>query len=311
MSETRSVTVRIPVRVDFAGGWSDVHYFSAREGGAVVNAAINWYVEGEAVSAVEQMRLEYRMSIPKGSGLGTSAALDVAWLALTNGLMGRNDSAVALAEGAYRLEKLLGVEGGKQDQYASALGGFNHLVFGSEDEPAVVEPLALDPRVRQALEQRLVLCYTGSQRHSGSLHERVWAPFLQGDARVVASLREIRDSAVPARDALLAGELEALAKLMTANRDAVRRMLPELVTPAMDRLFAHGEAAGAIGSKACGAGGGGCLLFLCAEGSRDAVERALTNVGAQILPFRFEPTSYWGDRSLKPEGDGEPQSSAR
>ncbi|MDQ3870641.1 MAG: GHMP kinase [Chloroflexota bacterium] len=293
----RSVRVRVPVRVDFAGGWTDVHHYSAREGGAVVNAAINHYVEGHAVSSGDRMHLEYGLAVPKGSGLGTSAALDVAWLALTNALLGRSQSPVQVAEGAYRLEKLLGLEGGKQDQYASALGGFNHFVFGAEDEPALVEPLRLDAEIVRALEDRLVLCYTGSQRHSGSLHERVWGPFLDGDPRISASLEAIRDTAAATRDALLGGDLDTVGELMTANRESVRRMLPELVTPTMDRLFAQGESAGAIGSKACGAGGGGCLLFLCTPRSRQGVERVLADSGATVLPFRFEDTSYWGDRS--------------
>jgi D-glycero-alpha-D-manno-heptose-7-phosphate kinase len=305
LDESRSTRVRVPVRVDFAGGWTDVHYFSGREGGGVVNAAINYYVEGRAVSTGDELHLEYGLAVPKGSGLGTSGALDVAWLALTDALIGRNQSPVELAEAAYRLEKLLGVEGGKQDQYASALGGFNRFVFGGEDEPAFVEPLRIDPAIVRALEDRLVLCYSGSQRHSGSLHERVWGPFLEGNGRIVEALREIRDTAVPTRDALLAGDLEAVAELMTANREAVRRMLPELVTPVMDDLFAQAAAAGAIGSKACGAGGGGCLLFLAAPGSRESVEHVLTSSSARILPFRFEPTSYWGDRSPDGAADAE------
>ena len=95
------VTVRIPVRIDFAGGWSDVHYFSAREGGAVLNAAISPYVEGSARWEGWQLHLEYSLALPAGSHLGTSASIDMAWLALTNGLTGRKQSPVELAEAAY------------------------------------------------------------------------------------------------------------------------------------------------------------------------------------------------------------------
>src|SRR5919204_5728836 len=102
------VTVRIPVRIDFAGGWSDVHYFSAREGGAVLNAAISPYVEGSARWEGKQLHLEYNLALPPGSHLGTSASVDVAWLALTNGLIGRKQSSVELAGAAYHLEELLG-----------------------------------------------------------------------------------------------------------------------------------------------------------------------------------------------------------
>jgi D-glycero-alpha-D-manno-heptose-7-phosphate kinase len=297
VTEQRTVRVRIPVRVDFAGGWSDVHHFSAREGGAALSAAIDIYVEGRARADGERMELAYRTSVPRGSGLGGSAALDVAWLALTNGLMGRIQSAVELAEGAYRLEKVLGVEGGKQDQYASALGGFNELRFGAEHEPGIVERLRPDAGIVAELESRLVLCYLGGARHSGDLHERVWAPFLEGDAGILAALRRIRDSVEPGRQALLEGDLEALAEIMSINREGARRLVPELVTPEMDELFEAGHRAGAIGSKACGAGGGGCLIFLCRAGGTEQVGRALEAHGARLLPFRFEPNSYWGDRA--------------
>jgi hypothetical protein len=58
------VTVRIPVRIDFAGGWSDVHYFSEREGGAVLNAAISPYVVGRARWEGWQLHLEYSLALP-------------------------------------------------------------------------------------------------------------------------------------------------------------------------------------------------------------------------------------------------------
>src|SRR5919197_898115 len=164
------VTVRTPVRIDFAGGWSDVHHFSAREGGAVLNAAITPYVEGSARWEGWQLHLEYSLALPPGSHLGTSASVDVAWLALTNGLIGREPSPVELAEAAYHLEKVLGVTGGMQAQYAAALGGFTMLRFGAEDEPADVEQLEVPPQTVRALGERCVLCYSGTSQGAGSLH---------------------------------------------------------------------------------------------------------------------------------------------
>jgi D-glycero-alpha-D-manno-heptose-7-phosphate kinase len=281
------ITVRIPVRIDFAGGWSDVHYFSAREGGAVLNAAISPYVEGRARWEGWRLHLEYSLALPAGSHLGTSASVDVAWLALTNGLTGREQSPVELAEAAYRLEKMLGVTGGKQDQYAAALRGFTMLRFGAEDEPADVERLEVSPQTVRALGERCVLCYSGKPPGVGSLHERVWERYRGGDEEIAAALREIRDSATPARDALQRGDLEALAGLLTVNREAARRLHPGTVTPRMDELFAAGTHAGALGAKACGEGGGGCLLFLCAEGKRREVEDALRARGAELIAFEF------------------------
>ncbi len=289
----REVRVRVPVRIDFAGGWSDVHYFSAREGGAALSGAIDLFVDGRAWSDGQRMEVRYGSDIPAGSGLGASAALDVARIALTAAQMGRRPTSIELAESAYRLEKVLGVEGGKQDQYASAIGGFNHLRFGAEDQAADVEHLEPEAHIVAELEERLVLCYTGSAHVSGDLHARVWASYARGDEAMLSPLRGIRDSVRPARDALVRGDLETLGEMMTLNREHVRRLAADLVTPQMDQLFAAAADAGAPWSKPCGAGGGGCLAFLCRPGARGAVVASLESTGVRVIPVRFAPRSEW------------------
>lgn len=287
-SDHGPVTVRVPARLDFAGGWSDVHYFSAREGGAVVNAAITPAVEGSARWEGSRLHLEYALALPAGSHLGTSSSIDVAWLRLTNGLMGREQAPAELAESAYHLEKLLGIEGGKQDQYAAALGpGFHLLRFGAEDKPAEIARLDVARETVEAIEARLVLCYTGAGS-AESVHREVWDKYRRGDADIADALRRIRDSATDARDALLSGNLDALATVLVVNREQTRRLHPDAIPKQADELFAAGEAAGAIGSKPCGAGGGGgCLLFLCAEGRARKVEEVLHARNGEIIAFAF------------------------
>ncbi len=282
-----TVSVRVPVRIDFAGGWTDVHHFSEHEGGAVLNAAIDRFIEGRAVWTGDSVHVEYGMRLPSGSGLGTSDALDVAWLALTNAIIGREQSGVELAEGAYRLEKLLGVEGGKQDQYAAALGGFNRLTFTHENEPAMVESLQIDAAILQSLVERCILCYSGSGHQSGVVHSLVWDAYRSGNLETVEALRRIRDSVGPASEALVSGDFARLAEIVTLNRELARKLHPGLVTPRMEELFTAAAASGALGSKACGAGGGGCLIFLVADGRRSAVEATLRQHGGELIPFRF------------------------
>ena len=178
-----------------------------------------------------------------------------------------------------------------QVQHACPVTGqratFNLLRFGMEDEPADVEQLDVPPRTTRALRERCVLCYSGEPPGAGSLHELVWERYRGGDEEIAAALRAMRDSATPARDALLRGDLDALAGVLTVNREAARRLHPGTVTPRMDELFAAGVQAGAVGAKACGEGGGGCLLFLCAAGRRQAVEDALRAGGAELITFEF------------------------
>src|SRR5438128_2128271 len=133
------ITSRAPVRVDFAGAWTDVNIFARGAGGAVVNAAIDKYVEGrlETVedpgAGEEGMRVSYHSNLPAGSGLGTSSALNVCWLSLIQPeVEAGTEYRKRIAELAYQLEEILGILGGKQDQYAAALGGFNYTTFGEK-----------------------------------------------------------------------------------------------------------------------------------------------------------------------------------
>ncbi|CCH55941.1 hypothetical protein BN8_05241 [Fibrisoma limi BUZ 3] len=291
LSDNQAITarVRVPLRIDFAGGWSDAPDFLQHEQGAVVNAAIDRYVEGHARWGHDGLRLEYTLDVPPDVHLGSSASIDVAWLRLTYGLIGRQVAPVELAEQAYEVEKLLGVAGGKQDQYAAALGGFHLLRFLGHDGPVEVEPLTVSDETSRRLEEQCVLCLTGDRSSSGGLHEQVWSRYRAGDETIRKALERIRDSALDTRDALLRGDLGTLATMLTLNREAARQLHPQLITPHMDQLFTVAEEAGALGSKPCGAGGGGCVLILCDEGRRAAVVDALQQRSGQILSFAFAP----------------------
>src|SRR4028118_2402668 len=126
---------RAPVRIDFAGAWTDVKYFAHPFGGATTNAAIDRYVTGRTViggpsstrsDAPEGIEVNYETDIPAGSGLGTSSALNVVWLSLASGKIPQNaEQRGQIAQQAYEVETVLGIIGGQQDQYAAAHGGFN------------------------------------------------------------------------------------------------------------------------------------------------------------------------------------------
>ncbi len=288
-AEPRRVSVRVPTRVDFAGGWSDVPDYASSEGGIVLNAAIDRYVEGCAEWTGDGLRLSYNLDLPPDAHLGTSSASNLAWLELIHGLIERRVSTTERAELAFRLEELLGEKGGKQDQYAAALGGLNLLRFGAADEPAQIEPLKLSDDHVAALQRRCILCHAGPSAGSSSLHKQVWKRFREGDGETRRTLRAIRDTALLARDALLACDWSGLAGILTRNRELARALGGGALTNRMDRLFEAGAQAGALGSKGCGAGGGGMLLFLCEDERKDAVQESLKAAGGKIIPFDFAP----------------------
>ena len=69
------------------------------------------------------------------------------------------------------------------------------------------------------------------------------------------------------------------------------RLSPNITTPQMDVFIEKAEANGAIGTKVCGAGGGGCIAFFCEEGKKADVENALREEnGVEVLNWKLSET---------------------
>ncbi|MEP6755944.1 MAG: hypothetical protein ABJA67_10625 [Chthonomonadales bacterium] len=287
------LTARAPVRIDVAGAWTDVDLYSMKEGGAVVNATINHFISGQVEVADhfdptdggDSLNISYRSSLPSGSGLGTSSAMNVCWLSMIQYLMhSKLPERVTLAEMAYDLEQALGVFCGRQDQIAAAVGGINYLTFG---ESRYIQPITVPEDCLLELESRLVLCYSGKSRLSGHIHDHVWDGFRDGNEEVLTALRSLSLCADEMRDALAAGDLDQVGHVMNENWHS-QKMLHESVTnEQLEDLFEVAMDAGAVAGKACGAGGGGCLLFFVEPGAQAEVSDSLKSAGAQPLPFKF------------------------
>ena len=289
------VASKAPVRIDFAGGWTDVDIFAKGAGGAVLNATIDKYVTGRLEirdgspdadgGSREGITVAYQSDLPAGSGLGTSSALNVVWLSLVKTQVKDIEDKKTIAGLAYELEAILGILGGKQDQFASAIGGFNFMTFGDRVE---VEQLNLPPKVMKELEDRLVLCYTGKQRLSGNIHENVWGAYRKGSQETVNALYALRSIAYSMRYVLLSGKLDEFADLMNQNWECQKQLDESVTNDQIEELFAESFKNGAMSGKACGAGGGGCLLFFAEPNRRKSVEEVVEKLGSRVIPFKFE-----------------------
>jgi len=323
---------RAPVRVDFAGGWTDVAEFASESPGAVVNAAISIYSYASIrrsrpddergiriysadfntfVEAADIRRLEYdgnadlvkaairhlevddsffittRSDAPPGSGLGTSAGMGVALIGALSHLVERPFLPSEAAEMASEIEREeLGIRGGKQDQYASAIGGFQFMEFHGESVRTA--PLRLAPCTVFDLQKHLVLCYTGQSRLSGDIHERVADAFRKGDPDTTAAIANLKNIARSMKERLLLGDLEAFATLLSENWDNQKRLHASVANEQIDGLFAIASESGAAGGKACGAGGGGCIVFVAKPDHEHILRQALQDAGARVLDFVFD-----------------------
>jgi len=285
-----------PVRIDFAGAWTDVKFFAHPFGGATTNAAIDSLVTGstlvgahsrpDGAAVPEGISVTYETDIPAGSGLGTSSALNVVWLALARGKAIENERQRAqIAEQAYEVETVLGILGGKQDQYASAFGGFN--LFEFEESGVKVSPIAIEPDKIGELESLISLCYTGQARLSSNLHENVWGGFRAGKREVVDSLFTLRDSAYRAREILESGNFDLLGALLNLQHECAKNLDSSLSNELVESIFDLVRE-DTVGAKCCGAGGGGCMIFVSDSPEKRAlVQQKLRLQNLRVIDFKF------------------------
>ena len=247
--------VRAPVRIDFAGGTTDIKPFTDTHGGAVLNAAINHYVYGKLVASDKSTRLEYHADVPTSSGLGTSSAMNVVWVALITHMKDKQK----IAESVFNIEHAVKESSvnGKQDQYASAFGGINYMEFIKDK--VNVYPLNLKKDFVKELNDKLVLVYSGKAHFSGISNKAAIDNLLKG--RNTEHLVRIKEIAKDMKKALLKEDLQGFSDLINEETEERRKLSKITVSPQLQKIIDYGKKNGAIAAKICGSGGGGSVLF--------------------------------------------------
>jgi D-glycero-alpha-D-manno-heptose-7-phosphate kinase len=277
-----SKRARAPLRIDLAGGWTDVPVFADREGGAVVNVAIDRYVR----ATLDDERIEFAHDV-RTSGLGSSACEHV----LEHALRHPDADLVEIAEAAFAAETAAGVLGGRQDQYAACYGGLSFMTFGAGVSGGAVriERLELPETIIGALGKRLVLVDSGVPRLSGEIHHAVWEAYAREDDATVGALLGLKHAARAMRDALLGSDFGGVRQVMNENWHQQKRLHASVTSETLDGIFELAMKNGASAGKACGAGGGGALVFY-ASSDADAVRLRSTMraQGITLIDFAFD-----------------------
>jgi D-glycero-alpha-D-manno-heptose-7-phosphate kinase len=312
-----------PFRVSFVGGGSDLPSFYRRYDGAVLSCSIARYsfVIIHPFFDSDNFNLKYSRTeltndvtkiqnpilrevlrfldiqgglevasiadIPSGTGLGSSSSFCVA---LLNGLYahaGKFVSKERLASEACVIEiERLGEPIGKQDQYAAAFGGINFIEFHKNDS-VTVEPLPLRREIMTELERSLMLFYTGIQRSAGDILATQKAR-IERDEAAVTTLRRMVELSYRLRDTLTAGDLDGFGRLLHENWVLKRSVTDQVSTTAIDRLYEAARAAGALGGKLAGAGGGGFLVLYAPPAAQPRVRAALAELREVDFSFDLE-----------------------
>lgn len=221
---------------------------------------------------------------PAGAGIAGSSALNVAVCAALAQWNRTHYEPEALLQVAMNVEaQAINVPTGLQDYRPALYGGIAALELDADG----VRRIALDVDPSQ-LERRLVLCYTGEPRNSGTNNWEIFKRHIDGDRHVFDCFEHIRDTAAAMRVALAAADWDGVGRALGDEWEHRKRLAPGVSTPAIDSLIARAMAAGATAAKVCGAGGGGCLVAYGPPERREAIEAAFTEGGARLLNFTIE-----------------------
>ena len=312
------IITQTPLRIGLLGGGTDLPNYYRENGGRVLNCAIDKYVyvivkqrfdkdiyvnysRKEIVSRVDDLEHELvreamritgvaagveittLADIPSaGSGLGSSSAVTVGLLHALFAYHGRQVEAAKLAELACEIEiERCGKPIGKQDQYIAALGGIRDIRFGPGDS-VVAEELGISAADRRALQQQILLFYTGITRRADSI-------LAEQNANLEATRSQhelLRDLAGFAADRLRLGDVDAIGPAIRESWEIKRKLATGVSNEAIDAAVARALDAGASGVKVTGAGGGGFLLVICSMERQRAVRAALRDM--QELPIKLD-----------------------
>jgi D-glycero-alpha-D-manno-heptose-7-phosphate kinase len=308
-----------PLRIGLLGGGTDLPGYYREHGGRVLNCAIDKYVyvivkqrfddaiyvnysKKEIVSRVDDLEHELvreamhmagvvngveittLADIPSGggSGLGSSSAVTVGLLQALFAYQGRQVSGEELAERACTIEiERCQMPIGKQDQYIAALGGIRDIRFGPGDK-VVAQELGLPIADRRALQQQIMLFYTGITRSADSILVKQRANI----SSTRPQLDLLRDLAGLAADRLRNGDVDAIGPAMRESWEAKRKLAAGVSTDEVDAAVTRALDAGAAGAKLTGAGGGGFLLVICPIERQRAVRESLADM--RELPVKLD-----------------------
>ncbi len=313
------IGIRIPLRVSLFGGGTDFPgYIEKRGYGSVVSFGIDKYIYLflkkrrdskvrlsysviEEVEDTSQLSHEICKTVllergitngieihsmadisSKGSGLGSSSAYTVALLHATAVL---NESiyttGYALASEACRIEvESMSKPIGYQDQWACALGNLNQLTIKDGDSVKVERLIGSS----NYIESVCSLYYTGNTR----IADTILSEQCNNLSVNLDLLDEMRSVALFSRSLIQDKKTKSLGLLLRECWDAKSKLSSSISTPEIDNMVSLSLENGAIGSKICGAGGGGYLLCISQPENKERLSSRMEANGYSELPFKID-----------------------
>ncbi len=324
------IITKTPFRVSFCGGGSDISDFYREHEGCVVSTSINRYMyvsvhpyfnenqtalkysQTEIVDDIKDVKhtimkcvlndmdvkgveITSTADVPSGTGLGSSSSFTVGLLHSLYCYKAKYIAKKELARLACEVEiEKLGNPIGKQDQYAAACGGLNFITF-HRDDTVSVEPVILRPETLQALQDNIVIFYTGLTHDANKILSEQKKNISSADK--TRNLLRMCELAREMKHSLECNDLSDFGAFLDEGWQKKKELASGIVNMEIDDMYNYAMANGATGGKLLGAGGGGFLLFYCEKYRQ---KQLMEKMKLRQFPIRFEHDGtsvvYIGDK---------------
>ena len=313
---------RTPFRISFFGGGTDYPIWFEENDGAVLSATINKYCyitcrylppffdykyrivysqreEANEISGIDHpsvreclrfmeldrgVEIHHDGDLPARTGLGSSSSFTVGLLQALHALKGTIISKKHLALEAIHVEqKMIKENVGSQDQTIAAFGGFNKIIF-TRNNNVEVQPITIKQEKLEDLQNHLMLFFTGFSRKASEIASEQ----IKKTPDRCFQLKRMHEMVDEAIEILNSGNIsiEEFGKLLHETWTLKRSLTDKISTPRIDEMYESARAAGAIGGKLLGAGGGGFILIFARPSDHQRIKEKMK--GLLHVPFRFE-----------------------
>lgn len=228
---------------------------------------------------VEGFELQTKSESPVGGGLGGSSSLCISIIKAFCSWLEKDMDPNSMVRLAHNIEsRMLGTPTGTQDYYPPILGGMLSLQYAA----AGVDYQSIDFDLEQ-FNDHMTLVYTGKPHVSGLNNWEVMKKAVDQDVATLSSLNSLAKVAAEMEKAVKAKDWSSLPEIFDAEYRYRTELSPVFSSKQIKELKALADAEGALATKICGAGGGGCVLLWNPPENRENLESKINEAGFQVL----------------------------
>lgn len=274
--------------------WKDLDTFEAPPSLSLHLKFLRHFAEERKRSDPRALAGQFTLSTiaksPAGAGLGGSSTLSIAMIgALAHwargGIEVEQDGEELIGIARDTETTVIQVPAGLQDYYGAMFGGLQSLKWKAGSHERKWQS---DDALR-AIEDRLLLFYSGQSRNSGINNWALFKNFIDRQGDVRQQFESIAAATLRLEDAIERKDWQTVGVAISQEWEVRRKLAPGISTPEMDQAFATAQAEGATAGKICGAGGGGCFFVYVPSGDmllKTRIRDQIVRQGIRDLDFR-------------------------